>query len=181
MRCSLSVGAALVAVFSVSPAFPQEQPSTTETLAFVESRAAAERGEAEAQYRLGLSYVIGVEVPEDVVLAAAWFRRAAEQGHAAAQSALGVAYDYGDGVPQDHAEAVAWYRRAAEQGHAGGQNNLGFMYATGRGIPQGYAEAVAWWDGGRPSAATPSRCTTSGLRTPPAMACRWTTRRRTCG
>ena len=145
MRCSRSVGAALVAVLSVSPVFPQEQPRTTEAPAFAESRAAAERGDAEAQYRLGLSYVIGVEVPEDVALAAAWFRRAAEQGHAAAQSALGVAYDDGDGVQQDHAAAVAWYRRAAAQGHAGAQNNLGFMYATGRGVPRGYAEAVAWW------------------------------------
>ena len=48
----------------------------------------AERGDAIAQYRLGLMYKNGEGVPQDDVEAVRWFRKAAEQGHAGAQSYL---------------------------------------------------------------------------------------------
>ena len=62
---------------------------------------AAEQGDADAQYNLGMLYDDGVNVPQDAAKAAKWFRRAAEQGHVAAQSKLGVMYEKGrNGVPQ---------------------------------------------------------------------------------
>jgi len=84
-------------------------------------RKAAEAGDADAQYDLGLMYHDGEGVPEDYVEAVKWFRKAAEQGHAAAQFYLGIAYHGGVGVPKDDAEAVKWLRKAAEQGHARAQ------------------------------------------------------------
>ena len=108
-------------------------------------QAAAEQGDAEAQFNLGVMYRDGEGVPQDEAEAVRWFRLAAEQGLAVGQSNLGLMYAEGRGVPQDDAEAARWNRLAAEQGHASAQFNLGLMYATGRGVPQDDAEAVRWY------------------------------------
>jgi TPR repeat protein len=51
-------------------------------------RLAAEQGNAEAQYYLGVSYDIGEGVSQDKIEAVKWYRLAAEQGHAEAQDML---------------------------------------------------------------------------------------------
>jgi TPR repeat protein len=109
------------------------------------TRRAAEQGDANAQFKLGVAYQYGRGVPRDDAKAAEWYRQAAEQGVAEAQFNLGVAYQYGRGVPQDDAEAANWYRQAAEQGNPEAQANLGFMYDRGTGVPQDDAEAANWY------------------------------------
>jgi TPR repeat protein len=47
-------------------------------------RKAAERGDAECQYHLGLMYEFGTGVPQDIVLARVWFTLSAAQGDSAA-------------------------------------------------------------------------------------------------
>jgi TPR repeat protein len=108
-------------------------------------RQAADRGDAAAQYELGLAYARGEGVAREPALAIEWWVKAAAQGFADAQNALGVMYDDGAGVVQDPARAREWYRKAAEQGHAGAQNNLAFMYEVGRGVGLDYAEALKWY------------------------------------
>ena len=107
-------------------------------------RAAAEQGDAEAQYKLGVAYANGEGVAQNDEEAVQWTRMAAEQGFAQAQHNLGAAYRYGLGVAQDYEEAVQWFLAAAEQGNASAQNNVGVMYADGRGVRQDYEEAYAW-------------------------------------
>ena len=51
-------------------------------------RKAAEQGDADAQYNLGISYDRGEGVPQDYVEAVKWYRKAAEQGDADAQNKL---------------------------------------------------------------------------------------------
>ena len=51
-------------------------------------RAAAERGDADAQYNLGLCYAKGNGVKADMVEAVNWYRKAARQGHQDAKKAL---------------------------------------------------------------------------------------------
>jgi TPR repeat protein len=101
---------------------------------FTEVRAAADRGDATAQFNLGTMYTLGEGVAQDHAEAVRWYRLAAEQGNAEAQYNLGVMYAYGHGVPQNYAEAAKWYRLAAEQGNAEAQTNLGVMYANGEGV-----------------------------------------------
>ena len=120
-------------------------PDLVPATRFVACRAAAEAGNARAQYRLGYMYDVGQGVSQDSAEAMKWYRRAAEQGYARAQLTLGYRYDAGQGVPQDSAEAVKWYRRAAEQGDANAQYSLGLRYTTGLGVSQDYAEAVKWY------------------------------------
>jgi len=110
-----------------------------------ELRPLAERGNAEAQYRVGLMYEFGRGYPVDKALAVAWFLKSAAQGHAAAQQELGVIYTTGDGVTKDDAKAVEWFRKAAAAGNATAQYNLGLMIAKGAGVRQDYALALDWF------------------------------------
>jgi TPR repeat protein len=105
-------------------------------------RQAAEKGNASAQYNLGVCYGMGEGVPQDMAQAAWLFRQAAEQGHANAQCGLGFCYDKGEGVPHDKAQAARLYRQAAEQGHAQAQCNLGVFRMIGEGVPQDKAQAT---------------------------------------
>ena len=84
---------------------------------FDETKLLAEQGDADAQYNLGLMYLLGDGVPENDAEAVKWYRLAAEQGNATAQYNLGNMYDLGDGVPQSNVSAYVWYSVAATQGH----------------------------------------------------------------
>ena len=106
---------------------------------------AAEQGDAEAQFKLGVRYEKGRGVSRDDEEAVKWYRLAAEQGLADAQYNLGWMYDEGHGVPRDDEEAVIWYRLAAEQGHDDAQYTLGEMYREGEGVPQDDGMAMKWF------------------------------------
>jgi len=106
----------------------------------------AERGDAEAQYRVGRLYYYGTGVKQDLLEAARWYRAAAEQGHARSQSNLGALYDEGRGIPADPAAAAAWYAKAAAQGRAVACNNLGRMYEQGRGVAQDERKAAELYE-----------------------------------
>lgn len=67
--------------------------------------------DAEAQNNLGVCYVIGEGVDQDLMEAVRWFRLAAEQRLPAALYSLGVCYEMGEGVAQDYKEVsngAAW-------------------------------------------------------------------------
>jgi uncharacterized protein len=114
--------------------------------AYVELKALAEQGNADAQCRLGTLYAEGRGVPKDYAQALKWYSKAAQQGHARAQYHLGVMFDTGEGVPQNYSEAIKWYRKAAEQGLAVAQSNLGAMYGLGQGVQQDYVQALMWFN-----------------------------------
>lgn len=82
---------------------------------------AAEKGDAEAQHKLGDCHLHGQGVAENPAEAVKWYRKAAETGYAEAQASLGFCYQKGLGVPADLAEAKRWYTRAASQGDANAQ------------------------------------------------------------
>ncbi len=118
-------------------------------------RPLAAKGDANAQFNLGVMYDHGHGVPQDYVEADNWYRLAAEQGNADAQTNLGSYFRLGGhGVPQDYKEAVRWYRLAAEQGDAGAQNNLGLMYESGHGVAQDDIHAQMWYELGSSSASS---------------------------
>lgn len=93
-------------------------------LDFEETKEYAEKGNAMAQFALGLKYHNGDEVVKNDVEAMNWYRLAAEQGYALAQHNIGWMYMYGKGVPVNTAKAVKWFTLAADQGYASAQDNL---------------------------------------------------------
>nr|WP_279341670.1 hypothetical protein [Geothrix sp. SG200] len=83
-------------------------------------REAAEAGDADACYRLGLSYRSGTsQLPRDEAGAVSWFRRAAEAGHRDAMRAMAQAYLGGHGVVRDPREAARWAEAAAREDLSG--------------------------------------------------------------
>ena len=120
-------------------------PPSSNSVAFAQTKARAEKGEAAAQSELGSMYDFGQGVTQDYAEAVKWLGKAAEQGHPRAQLLLGLHYQNGDGVRQDYAEAVKWLRKAADQGGAQAQYSLGVCYDRGHGVAQDFAEAVKWY------------------------------------
>ncbi len=110
-----------------------------------ELRPLAERGEPEAQYRIGLMYEFGKGYPQDKARGIVWFRKAAGQNHAAAQTELAIIYATGDGVAQDNMQAFDWFQKGATLGNPTAQYNLGLLYAKGQGAKLDNAQAIAWW------------------------------------
>ena len=94
-------------------------------------REAAERGHADAQYKLGSMYDCGKGVDEDAEKAEMWYRKAMENGQDDAKDSLvemyynlGELYYNGDGVDEDHAAALTWYLKAAVLGDEGAREAL---------------------------------------------------------
>ena len=121
------------------------QQSEADRKLLADLRALAEKGDAQSQYELGLSFHNGsLGVAKDEAEAAKWYRKAAEQNDPQAQYNLGVCYAKGEGVAQDYVKAVKWFRKAAEQNDAQAQYNLGICYAKGQGVRKDYVEASKW-------------------------------------
>jgi hypothetical protein len=87
-------------------------------------RSLAGRGDADAQWQMGVRYHNGEGVPRDDAQAMQWFLRAAEQGHVTAQATLGAYYWAGRGVPQDLSKSYFWSAIALAQGDENSKSRL---------------------------------------------------------
>ena len=109
--------------------------------AFRQLDKAAQAGDAEAQYRLGLLYGRGKGVIGNLGDAIAWYRRAAGQGHAEAQHQLSLACFYGGHA---HYDVNSWYDGAAEIDKSAADSNLELMFPNGISVAQDHTEALRW-------------------------------------
>ena len=73
----------------------------------------AERGDADAQHRLGLLYEGAMGAEPNYDKAAYWYTQAAAQGHREALYSMSVFFEKGLGVEKDLIEALNWYRKAS--------------------------------------------------------------------
>ena len=114
--------------------------------AFEPSRDAALKGDAEAQFQLGLMYHQGKGAAQDYAQAAEWYRKAAEQGLAKAQNNLAVLYAQGQGVPQDYVSAYMWFSVAAAAKPDKNKANLQLLEGqmTPEQIAEGKRRAEEW-------------------------------------
>ena len=110
-----------------------------------EWRPLAEKGDALAQYNLGVLYRKGRGVPQDDVQARGWYEKAAAQGQAKAQFNLGTLYFNGEGVRKDYQQALRWFRLAADQGEALAQTKMAVMYDEGQGVSKNIVQAYKWY------------------------------------
>jgi len=121
------------------------EASKPDASSYDKTRQAAERGNPQSQWELGLLYCDGGGVAKDSIEAVKWFTKAAEQGYARAQNKLGLMYKDGTGVGKNDVQAVKWFRAAAEQGLARAQNNLAISLFYGRGVTSDLVESVKWF------------------------------------
>jgi hypothetical protein len=105
----------------------------------------ADRGDADAQYNLGILYERGLGVRRDYSEAFTLFHLAAAQGLAAAEVELGRMYARGWGTAQRFGDAFQWFEKAAEQGDPEGEENVGWLYDQGYGVARDYKIAAKWY------------------------------------
>lgn len=107
--------------------------------------AAAERGNAEAQFVVGGMYYKGQGTDPDRLKAFKWLRRAEQQGKTSPESLalIGSMYLQGIGVPQNYLEAKRYLHQAAEQGDLSAKKDLAFIYYNGFGEEPDFAKALA--------------------------------------
>ena len=104
------------------------------------------KGDAKAQYDMGLAYAAGTGAVRDHRTAVTWLEKAARQNYVDAQYDLAMIYMFTeDDNLRSSEKAVNWFMMAAEQGHLQAQNALAAAYSGGQGIDKDPEKALAWW------------------------------------
>ncbi|WP_198336375.1 tetratricopeptide repeat protein [Psychrobacter celer] len=103
------------------------------------------RNYIEAQYLIGVDYLLGNKVAQDYTQALEWFQKSASEDYAPAQDVIGCMYSYGFGVDQDYVKAFEWCLKAAEQDYDIAQNNVAYLYKEGFGVLQDNSKAFEWY------------------------------------
>lgn len=104
----------------------------------------AQRGDADAQYELGMLYQSGAGVPRDMAQARRWLTQSASQNNSRAQYALAMFYRSEEGG-NDINQSLNWQRKAAQAGYAEAQYGLGLLYANGQYVTQDATQARIWF------------------------------------
>lgn len=120
--------------------------STTLSTIVKKCSQAANKGNAEAAYRIGEAYDFSPASDDNYNKALHWYNQAAQQGHILAQRNLAALYDGGHGKPRDTFKAFHWYQKAAKQGQPHSQLMTGMMYLYGSGTPQDSGQAKYWFE-----------------------------------
>ena len=98
-------------------------------------RLAAEQGDPDGLYALGVLYLSGEGIPRDVVAAREWLLKAARAGHANAPTVIGLAYVRGGlGLSESDRqsrEALPWIEKAAAAGALDAVDRLAVAYRHG--------------------------------------------------
>jgi TPR repeat protein len=110
-------------------------------------RRRAEKGDADAVFRLGYRIAFGRNRPRPTDWAAAirLWKQAATGGHERAEFYIGTCYDQGYGVARNVQRALRWYEKAAGHGHLTAMFNLAFSYREGDGVPRDYQRMLHWF------------------------------------
>ncbi len=113
--------------------------------AYREWTEAANQGQAEAQYNLGMLYLKGLGVARNPEEAFRWLSLAGEHSFADAEFQVGLMREKGVGVRQDYAQAQLWFTLAAERGDSEAEVSLADLYDEGHGVQKDLARAVYWY------------------------------------
>lgn len=103
---------------------------------------AADRGDRQATFALGIAALEGRGIPKDKARAEALFKTAAAAGHAGALYNLGIMTI--DAEIQDFKRAADLFRRAADLGSNEGAYSLAVLFREGKGVPRDLAQSAAW-------------------------------------
>lgn len=106
---------------------------------------APETGDYNGDYNLGLAYLEGNGVAQDLMEARTRFCVAAEAGHADAQHVLAYMLATGRTGVTDYATAISWANKAASQQHPQALGLLGCLYFEGQGVPEDKACAAKYF------------------------------------
>jgi|GEM_PF-928272 len=104
----------------------------------------AQKGNAEAQFKVGEMYETGRGVEKNMVEAKRWITRAAEQGHQAANYKL-LYYDLqNNGVTARNKPKLTELQQEAKDGNGIAQYYVGLMHSRGVGLRRNSTVALDW-------------------------------------
>ena len=112
--------------------------------AFSWYKKAADLGDRDALYQLGLLSETGVAKPRDYAEAVRYYQLSADKGNANAKLALARMYQYGLGVTKSPEQALALYKELAVAGNAYAQYQLGLYYDRAAAGTRQPSEAKRW-------------------------------------
>jgi TPR repeat protein len=92
-------------------------PNHDYTKEFASLKEQATKGNADAQFNLGIAYVRGIGTAKDPTEGMRWLRAATDQGQPRASHYLSSMYIAGDGVPLEYATAYYWLLISGAAGH----------------------------------------------------------------
>ena len=102
---------------------------------------AAEGGELDSWYYVGVAYEEGRGGPRDVSYAAKCYEKGLSSESIGCRNRLGALYMDGNGVPQDYQKGVKLLEEAYRSGNKWGLVYLGRAYAKGLGVPYDHGKA----------------------------------------
>lgn len=106
----------------------------------------ANKGNLNAEYRLGSYYQVGYGVNTNFVKALKWYRKASIRGYKHASYELGNIYRLGEEVNYDYTKAIKYYEKAAIQGHKEAVYEAAKMYENGLGTQKDYKKAIEYYE-----------------------------------
>lgn len=115
----------------------------SEAKTFIAMVALANKGDAEAQYHVGMMHNNGIGTQRDLGQAFEWFKKAAASNDPLGAYKLGCYYDGqgADVVASDANEALKYKLVAAKAGYALAQHDVALLYDR----QENPEEAVKWW------------------------------------
>lgn len=123
----------------------QAQTLAEEQVKFDRLTPLANKGDADAQFGLGVIYQKGLVVKKSSLRATVWLQKAVDQGHAQATNRLAWHFRNGIGVVQSSRQAEDLYLKAYDLGVVGASVPLGAIYRAGEpGVKENHAKAVKW-------------------------------------
>jgi uncharacterized protein len=148
--CAALIGlAALICLLFFSMHSNASEPGTFKAMV-----ALANKGDAEAQYHVGMMYNNGIGTQRDPRQAFEWFQKSAASNDPLGAYKLGCYYEgQGEGVVAiDENEALKYKLIAAKAGYALAQHDVALLYSK----QENFEEAMKWWklsaDQGAPKA-----------------------------
>ena len=120
-----------------------EAENMTETVQKL--KAAADQGDAQAQFDFAMCLYTGEGVTQDMVEGAHYFKLAADQGLVGAQLLFASCLQNGDGISIDLLEAARYLKMAADQGDAQAQFEYAMCLSKGEGVKPDSMEAARYF------------------------------------
>lgn len=105
---------------------------------------AADNGEDDAYYYLGMMNYHGEGTPQNREDALFWFNKAVEAGSNDAIGMIGRIY-FEDASIQDYEQALALFKKGAAKGNLTAEFYLGWMSVQGLGVEQDYQQGLEWF------------------------------------
>ncbi|XWS37568.1 hypothetical protein CRYUN_Cryun19dG0054900 [Craigia yunnanensis] len=108
----------------------------------------AQKGNADAMYKMGLFYYFGLRgLRRDHAKALMWFLKAVDKGEYRSMELLGEIYARGAGVERNYTKALEWLSLASKQGLYSAYNGMGYLYVKGYGVEKkNYTKAKEYFE-----------------------------------